>query len=79
MLRDGTGATNLEANVHTLDHAFRKCQMDLLLIRAPFDPRSVDLLSTTIGVNKNMMFMSLPGQEFPHGIRDFGGVRVIML
>jgi len=67
----------LAQDVKTLDRVYPKTRIDLVLVKGEFNPQLVDSLSQIIGVPKNFMFISSPGEKFPHDLADFGGIRLI--
>jgi len=67
----------LANDVKTLDRIYPKTRIDLVLIQGEFNPDLVHMISETLGVPKNFMFISSPGGRFPHDLSDFGGIRLI--
>mmetsp|Transcript_64863 Transcript_64863/g.148558 ORF Transcript_64863/g.148558 Transcript_64863/m.148558 type:complete len:684 (-) Transcript_64863:309-2360(-) len=64
-------------NLRVIDRCFPKIVIDFVLVKGRFCPEVVAQLSTRLGVQRNFMFISCPGDRFPHDIGDFGGVRMI--
>eukprot|EP01092_Planopodium_desertum_P006308 TRINITY_DN26111_c0_g2_i2.p1 TRINITY_DN26111_c0_g2~~TRINITY_DN26111_c0_g2_i2.p1 ORF type:complete len:118 (-),score=4.34 TRINITY_DN26111_c0_g2_i2:24-377(-) len=75
-VEDGTCAS-LERNVKVLDEMYPKIKISLVLAKGEFTPTLVANLAQEIKVPPNLMFISCPGDRFPHSISSFGGVRVI--
>ncbi|TPX39789.1 hypothetical protein SeMB42_g01161 [Synchytrium endobioticum] len=71
--------SSLEFNVYILDHIYPKIKVDLVLVRAHFNPESVKWVSDQLGIPLNLCFITTPSENHPYPIGDFGGVRVIML
>jgi len=69
--------TQLAADVKTLDRIYPKTRIDLVLVKGEFTPELAHQLSVSLGVPKNFMFISAPGDRFPHDLSDFGGIRLI--
>mmetsp|Transcript_45382 Transcript_45382/g.95100 ORF Transcript_45382/g.95100 Transcript_45382/m.95100 type:complete len:657 (-) Transcript_45382:18-1988(-) len=64
-------------NLRVIDRCFPKIVIDLVLVQGSFTPEIVAQISARLGVPRNFMFISCPGDRFPHDIADFGGVRLI--
>jgi len=64
-------------DVKTLDRIYPKTRIDLILVKGEFNPDLVHMVSETLGVPKNFMFISSPGDRFPHDLSEFGGIRLI--
>lgn len=67
----------LEHECSIIDRLYPKLTIDLLLVHGQFQPIFVDQLSTHLGILKNFMLMTCPGDSFPHRLGQFGGVRVV--
>ena len=65
-------------NLSFLDRAYPDVRIDLLLIKGGFSPETIQALSRHLRVPINYMFISCPGNFFPHNVADLGGVRVIV-
>ena len=65
-------------NLSFLDRAYPDVRIDLLLIKGTFSPETIQALSRHLQVPINYMFISCPGDSFPHNVADLGGVRVIV-
>ncbi|KAH8829237.1 amino acid permease-domain-containing protein [Flagelloscypha sp. PMI_526] len=70
--------SELEANSKILDEAFPEITIDLILVPAPFDPVNVRAISNMLDIPVSLIFMTCPGKDFPHKIRDFG-TRIISM
>jgi amino acid transporter len=64
-------------NLRVIDRCFPKIVIDLVLVQGSFTPEIVAQISARLGVPRNFMFISCPGDRFPHDLADFGGVRLI--
>ncbi|CAG8470656.1 9644_t:CDS:2 [Paraglomus occultum] len=69
----------LESNHRILDELYPKIQIDLMFIQCPFNPETVDAISSQLDIPKSLMFISCPGENFPYRIGEFHGLRTIML
>ena len=65
-------------SLKTVDHTYPRIRIDLVLVKGHFGPELIERLSRRFGVPKNYMFISTPGDRFPHTLSDLGGVRLIM-
>ncbi|CAE8596144.1 unnamed protein product [Polarella glacialis] len=68
---------NLEHECAIIDRLHPKITIELLFIHGEFCPYTVDTLSEQLGIPKNFMLMTCPGDRFPHQIGQFGGMRVV--
>ena len=64
-------------NLRVIDRCFPKIVIDFVLVQGRFSPEVVAQVSSRLGVQRNFMFISCPGDRFPHDIGDFGGIRMI--
>lgn len=68
----------LVANIAFLDRCYPKIRLDLVSVKGTFNPETVEKLSQIFQVQKNFMFFACPhGDQLPHAIAAFGGVRMI--
>jgi len=67
----------LEENVLFLDRQYPKLCIDLVLIQGTFDPKTVRAVSENLKVPRNFMFITCPGDHFPHNFSELGGLRLI--
>lgn len=65
-------------NLKFLDEAYPDIRIDLLTVQGKFSPDLIRALSGRLRVPVNYMFISTPGDQFPHNIAELGGVRVIV-
>lgn len=65
-------------NLKFLDQAYPDMRIDLLTVQGDFSPELIRALSGRLKVPVNYMFISTPGDQFPHNIAELGGVRVIV-
>jgi hypothetical protein len=68
----------LADHLKTLDEIFPEIRIDFIAVKGRFGPEIIDRLSIRLGVPRNYMFIGCPGDQFPHNIRDLGGVRLIV-
>ncbi|KAH3762855.1 amino acid permease [Pelomyxa schiedti] len=64
--------------VAMLDAMFPTVTVNVLLVKAPFTPASIDRLSATLKVPRNYMFVSCPSDESPMAPTELHGIRIIM-
>jgi amino acid transporter len=69
---------HLADQLRVVDHLYPQLRVDFLAVKGSFGPPLVEALSRRLGVPKNHMFISTPGDRFPHRIEDLGGVRVVL-
>ena len=65
-------------HLSTIDHMYPQIRIDFVAVNGTFSPETIELLSQRLGVPKNYMFISTPGDHFPHQVQDLGGVRLIL-
>lgn len=68
----------LAKHLSEIDRLYPELRIDFLTVRGTFGPALIEVLSERLGVPKNYMFISTPGDHFPHEIQDLGGVRLIL-
>ncbi len=71
-------APGLADQLRIIDKIHPHIRIDLVLVHGRFGPELIERLSRRLRVPKNCMFISTPGNRFPHDIADLGGVRLIM-
>lgn len=76
--REDDIAQKLAENLRVIDQIYPKIKIDLVLVKGKFGPELIEKLSQRMGVPKNYMFISTPGDRFPHNIAELGGVRLII-
>jgi len=64
-------------SLRVLDNCYPKVSFGLVVVLGSFAPGTVRQLSTLLSIPLNFMFLSCPGDRFPHDLGAFGGVRVI--
>lgn len=63
----------------TLQEIFITLKLDLVGVctNLPFDRRLIAKINKKLNIPPHMMFISCPGERFPHNVAELGGVRVI--
>jgi hypothetical protein len=69
---------DLAADLELLDEVYPEIKIEFILKQGEFDPDMIESLSREFGVAKNYMFIGAPGEKFPYGLRELGGVRLII-
>ncbi|MBC5773689.1 APC family permease [Pontibacter sp. KCTC 32443] len=64
--------------VEVLDLAYPELVVDFVIIRGHFGPDLIQQLSEKWGIPKNFMFIGSPGDRFPYGLQELGGVRLVI-
>jgi amino acid transporter len=64
--------------VEVLDKAYPELVVDFVIIRGKFGPELIHQLSLKWGIPKNFMFIGSPGDRFPYGLQELGGVRLVI-
>ncbi|WP_242929123.1 APC family permease [Pontibacter vulgaris] len=64
--------------VEVLDLAYPELVVDFIIIRGHFGPELIQRLSYKWGIPKNFMFIGSPGNRFPYGLQELGGVRLVI-
>ncbi|PTX18241.1 amino acid/polyamine/organocation transporter (APC superfamily) [Pontibacter mucosus] len=64
--------------VEVLDLAYPELEVDFVILRGHFGPKLVQELSNKWGIPKNFMFIGSPGDRFPYGLQEMGGVRLVI-
>ena len=64
--------------VEVLDLAYPELEVDFVILKGHFGPKLVQELSNKWGVPKNFMFIGSPGDHFPYGLQEMGGVRLVI-
>jgi hypothetical protein len=70
--------SELEANWKILDEAFPEITIDLVIVKAAFQPSTVAALARHLQIPTSLIFMACPGPNFAHEFSDFG-TRIISL
>lgn len=64
--------------VEVLDLAYPELEVDFVILRGHFGPDLIQELSLKWGIPKNFMFIGSPGDHFPYGLQELGGVRLVI-
>mmetsp|Transcript_85475 Transcript_85475/g.227942 ORF Transcript_85475/g.227942 Transcript_85475/m.227942 type:complete len:598 (+) Transcript_85475:267-2060(+) len=64
-------------NLRVIDRCHPNIAIDFVLVQGSFCPEVVAQVSHRLGVPRNFMFICCPGDNFPHDLADFGGLRLI--
>ena len=79
VLREGeTETPNLRHDIEVLDRAYPELVIDFVVLHDKFGPELIERLSQDWDIPKNFMFIGSPGDSFPYGIEDLGGVRLVI-
>lgn len=70
--------TDLAKHLQELDRLYPQLRIDFIAVKGAFGPELIDALAQRLETPKNQMFISTPGDRFPHRIEALGGVRVIL-
>jgi hypothetical protein len=71
--------SEFESNYRILDEIYPAVTIELVFVQATFNPRSVIAVSKKLGVPRSLCFIQCPGENFPWGLGELRGCRVIML
>ena len=69
---------NFIRDFEALDRAYPEIKIEYIQIPGVFGPDIINQLSKEWNIPHNFMFISSPGNHFPHRVSDLGGVRLIM-
>jgi hypothetical protein len=64
-------------DLEVLDRAYPDISIEFIQMEGTFGPALIRQLSTEWNIPANFMFISSPGDRFPHRVADLGGVRLI--
>ncbi|WP_048920687.1 APC family permease [Rufibacter radiotolerans] len=64
--------------IEVLDLAYPELEVDFVIIRGQFGPELIQELSDKWKIPKNFMFIGSPGDRFPYGLEELGGVRLVI-
>ncbi len=79
VLREGEEPPKkLMHEVEVLDKAYPELVVDFVVLRGQFGPDLIQKLSVMWGIPKNFMFIGSPGDHFPYGLEELGGVRLVI-
>lgn len=68
----------LEEDLKFLDEAYPEIDIEFVVIEGIFRPALIQELSAKWGIPANFMFIGSPGDHFPYGLAELGGVRLII-
>ncbi len=68
----------LKNDLEFLDEAYPSIDIDFVVLEDQFGPQLIDRLSREWKIPKNFMFIGSPGDHFPYGLAEMGGVRLII-
>jgi hypothetical protein len=66
------------SDLEVLDRAYSEIDIEFIQLKGIFGPELIQQLSKQWNIPVNFMFISSPGNKFPHSISDFHGVRMII-
>ncbi|MHC2992816.1 amino acid permease [Pontibacter sp. HJ8] len=79
VLKEGeTPPKKLMHEVEVLDLAYPELEVDFVILKGRFGPDLIQELSLKWGIPKNFMFIGSPGDHFPYGLQELGGVRLVI-
>jgi hypothetical protein len=64
--------------VDVLDRAYPDIDVDFVVRKGHFGPQLIQELSSEWQIPKNFMFIGSPGDRFPYGLQELGGVRLVI-
>jgi amino acid transporter len=68
----------LKEDLAFLDRAYPDIDIDFVVEEGSFGPQMINRLSKKWRIPKNFMFIGSPGDHFPYGLAQLGGVRLII-
>ncbi len=68
----------LEQDIKNLDEIYPQISIDFEVVDGDFGPDLINELSAKWDIPQNFMFIGSPGDRFPYGLADLGGVRLII-
>ncbi|MCA9295587.1 MAG: APC family permease, partial [Phycisphaerales bacterium] len=68
----------LAGQIRFLDEVYPDIDMEFIVLQGTFNPALIEELSQEWNIPKNLMFIGSPGDHFPFGLEDMGGVRLII-
>lgn len=79
VVRDETDVpSNLKRDIDFLNEAYPNVDIEFVAIMGSFSPELIKELSVKWGIPTNLMFIGSPGNHFLYGLKDLGGVRLII-
>jgi amino acid transporter len=67
-----------ESDLHFLDEVYPDVEIEFVRLEGDFGPKLIKELSEKWQIPSNLMFIGSPGDHFPYGLADLGGVRLII-
>ncbi|MCA9285157.1 MAG: amino acid permease [Phycisphaerales bacterium] len=68
----------LEEEIEFLDQAYPEIDVEFVVLEGQFGPKLIQKLSKEWRIPVNLMFIGSPGDHFPYGLSEMGGVRLII-
>jgi len=75
---NGEPPPNLARDLKFLDELYPELDVDFVVVDGKFGPSLINELSKQWKIPNNFMFIGSPGDSFPYGIAELGGVRLII-
>jgi hypothetical protein len=69
---------NLKRDIGFLNDAYPNIEIEFVALVGSFGPNLIKNLSTKWKIPTNLMFIGSPGNHFIYGLKDLGGVRLII-
>ncbi len=69
---------SLATDLEFLDEVYPDIDVEFVAVEGTFGPKIIDDLSKRWKIPKNFMFIGSPGDHFPYGLAELGGVRLII-
>ena len=69
---------NLKRDLDFLNDAYPTIDIEFVAVLGTFSPELIKELSQKWNIPKNLMFIGSPGNHFMYGLKDLGGVRLII-
>jgi hypothetical protein len=70
--------SNLKRDIDFLNEAYPNIDIEFVVYRGIFGPELIKELSQKWSIPTNLMFIGSPGNHFIYGLKDLGGVRLII-
>ncbi|MGD9311201.1 MAG: APC family permease [Desulfosarcina sp.] len=79
VVRDETEVpSHLKRDIDFLNEAYPNVDIEFVAMMGSFSPELIKELSVKWGIPTNLMFIGSPGNHFLYGLKDLGGVRLII-
>ena len=75
---EATVPARLKTDLQMLDETYPEIKIEFVFVNGVFGPSLITELSEKWRVPPNFMFIGSPGDRFPHGLSELGGVRLIV-